>query len=385
MSDFKKIISILKKDNNYRKRISTESPQDSSIKVSGKILNNFSSNNYLNLSNNKQLRTKLKNNIDIYGIGSGASPLISGYSTAHKNLENRITQLLGFESTLVTNSGYLANVGLINAISEKQITIFQDKGNHSSIIESSRLSKTKLIRYKHLNYKDLELKIKKDKSPIKIIYTDTVFSMTGEQADLVKLSLIAKQNKSLLFIDDAHGFGVLRENKNLFPSSINGLNLDKIKIDAYIGTFGKAVGTFGAFICGSQELINILIQKSKPYIYSTALPPALVQTTLESINMIMGDKKIVDSLHSNIAYFKKLTNELKININNSDTPIQTISIGNPKTVMDICNKAKQSNIFIQGIRYPTVPRNQDLLRINLTSGHSKKQIQSLVEFLNTIK
>ena len=385
MSDFKKIISILKKDNNYRKRISTESPQDSSIKVSGKILNNFSSNNYLNLSNNKQLRTKLKNNIDIYGIGSGASPLISGYSTAHKNLENRITQLLGFESTLVTNSGYLANVGLINAISEKQITIFQDKGNHSSIIESSRLSKTKLIRYKHLNYKDLELKIKKDKSPIKIIYTDTVFSMTGEQADLVKLSLIAKQNKSLLFIDDAHGFGVLRENKNLFPSSINGLNLDKIKIDAYIGTFGKAVGTFGAFICGSQELINILIQKSKPYIYSTALPPALVQTTLESINMIMGDKKIVDSLHSNIAYFKKLTNELKININNSDTPIQTISIGNPKTVMDICNKAKQSNIFIQGIRYPTVPRNQDLLRINLTSGHSKKQIQSLIEFLKQVQ
>ena len=139
MSDFKKIISILKKDNNYRKRISTESPQDSSIKVSGKILNNFSSNNYLNLSNNKQLRTKLKNNIDIYGIGSGASPLISGYSTAHKNLENRITQLLGFESTLVSNSGYLANVGLINAISERQITIFQDKGNHSSIIESSRL------------------------------------------------------------------------------------------------------------------------------------------------------------------------------------------------------------------------------------------------------
>ena len=384
MSDFKKIISILKKDDNYRKRISTESPQDSSIKVSGKILNNFSSNNYLNLSNNKQLRTKLKNNIDIYGIGSGASPLISGYSTAHKNLENRITQLLGFESTLVSNSGYLANVGLINAISERQITIFQDKGNHSSIIESSRLSKTKLIRYKHLNYKDLELKIKKDKSPIKIIYTDTVFSMTGEQADLVKLSLIAKQNKSLLFIDDAHGFGVLRENKNLFPSSINGLNLDKIKIDAYIGTFGKAVGTFGAFICGSQELINILIQKSKPYIYSTALPPALVQTTLESINMIMGDKKIVDSLHNNIAYFKKLTNELKININNSDTPIQTISIGNPKTVMDICNKAKQSNIFIQGIRYPTVPRNQDLLRINLTSGHSKKQIQSLVEFLNKL-
>ena len=384
MSDFKKIISILKKDDNYRERISTESPQDSFIRISGQILNNFSSNNYLNLSNDKNLKTKLKNNIDIYGIGSGASPLISGYNTAHKNLEDRITELLGFESTLVTNSGYLANIGLINAISEKQITIFQDKGNHNSIIESSRLSKTKLIRYKHLNYNDLERKIKNDESPIKIIYTDTVFSMTGEQADLVKLSLIAKRNKSLLFIDDAHGFGVLRINKKLFPSSINGLNPDKIKIDAYIGTFGKAVGTFGAFICGSQELINILIQKSKPYIYSTALPPALVQTTLESINMIMDNNKIVDSLHKNIAYFKELAKKLKININNSNTPIQTISIGNPKKVMDICNKAKQSNIFIQGIRYPTVPRNQDLLRINLTSGHSKKQIQSLVEFLNKL-
>ena len=384
MSDFKKIISILKKDDNYRERISTESPQDSFIKISGKILNNFSSNNYLNLSNDEKLKTKLKNNIDIYGIGSGASPLISGYSTAHKKLEDRITELLGFESTLVTNSGYLANIGLINAISEKQITIFQDKGNHNSIIESSRLSKTKLIRYEHLNYNDLERKIKNDESPIKIIYTDTVFSMTGEQADLVKLSSIAKINKSLLFIDDAHGFGVLRINKKLFPSSINGLNPDKIKIDAYIGTFGKAVGTFGAFICGSQELTNILIQKSKPYIYSTALPPALVQTTLESINMIMDNNKIVDSLHKNIAYFKELASKLKININNSNTPIQTISIGNPKKVMDICNKAKQSNIFIQGIRYPTVPRNQDLLRINLTSGHSKKQIQSLVEFLNKL-
>jgi 7-keto-8-aminopelargonate synthetase-like enzyme len=285
----------------------------------------------------------------------------------------------------VSNSGYLANVGLINAISENEITIFQDKENHSSIIESSRLSKTKLVRYKHLDYDDLEVKIKKIKSPTKIIFTDTVFSMTGEKANLLKISSIAKRNKALLFIDDAHGFGVLRENEKKFPSCINNLNLDKIKIDAYVGTFGKAVGTFGAFICGSTELISLLIQKSKPYIYSTALPPALVQTTLESINMIMDDKKIVKNLHSNITYFKKLIKTFKINMNDSDTPIQTMTIGNPKEVMDICKKAKKINIFIQGIRYPTVPVNRDLIRINLTSGHSKKQIQSLVEFLKSIK
>jgi 8-amino-7-oxononanoate synthase len=385
VSDFKNIILSLKKDNNYRNRVATESAQDSLIKVSGKILNNFSSNNYLNLANNKKLKIKLKKHIDAYGIGSGASPLISGYSKAHENLEKRITELLGFESTLVSNSGYLTNVGLVNAISENAITIFQDKENHSSIIESSRLSKTKLVRYKHLDYDDLEVKIKKIKSPTKIIFTDTVFSMTGEKADLLKISSIAKRNKALLFIDDAHGFGVLRENEKKFPSSINNLNLDKIKIDAYVATFGKAVGTFGAFVCGSKELINLLIQKSKPYIYSTALPPALVQTTLESINMIMDDKKIVKNLYSNITYFKKLIKIFKINMNDSNTPIQTMTIGNPKGVMDICKKAKKLNIFIQGIRYPTVPINRDLIRINLTSGHSKKQIQSLVEFLNNIK
>jgi 8-amino-7-oxononanoate synthase len=364
--------------------MATESAQDSLIKVSGKILNNFSSNNYLNLANNKKLKIKLKKCIDEYGIGSGASPLISGYSKAHQSLEKRITKLLGFESTLVSNSGYLTNVGLINAISENEITIFQDKGNHNSIIESSRLSKTKLVRYKHLDYDDLEDKIQKIKSPTKIIFTDTVFSMTGEQADLLKISSIAKRHKALLFIDDAHGFGVLRENEKKFPSSINHLNLGKIKIDAYVATFGKAVGTFGAFVCGSKALIDLLIQKSKPYIYSTALPPALVETTLESINMIMDDKKIVRNLYSNIAYFKKLIKIFKVNINNSNTPIQTMTVGNPKEVMDICKRAKKLNIFIQGIRYPTVPMNHDLIRINLTSGHSKKQIQSLVEFLNKL-
>ena len=385
MLSFKKIISKLKREKNYRIRIATESPQDIIIKISGEKYNNFSSNNYLNLSNNKKLKAKLKNNIEAYGIGSGASPMISGYSQPHENLEKRLTELLGFESALVTNSGYLTNVGLINAISEKSISVFQDKRNHSSIIESSRLAKTKLIRYHHLDYNDLESKIKKDKSPIKIIFTDTVFSMTGEQADLSKLSSVARKNKSLLFVDDAHGFGVIRKNQKRFPSSLNNLNLKKIKIDAYVGTFGKAIGTFGAFVCGSKELINILIQKSKPYIYSTALPPALVQTTLDSINMIMDEKKIIDKLETNIAYFKKLVNDFEINMNTSQTPIQTLTIGNPKKLIDICNEAKKSNIFIQGIRYPTVPKNHDLIRINITSGHSKKQIQSLVEFLNKIR
>jgi len=311
--DFKNIILNLKKDNNYRNRVATESAQDSLIKVSGEILNNFSSNNYLNLANNKKLKIKLKKCVDEYGIGSGASPLISGYSKAHESLEKCITKLLGFESTLVSNSGYLTNVGLINAISENEITIFQDKGNHNSIIESSRLSKTKLVRYKHLDYDDLEVKIKKIKSPTKIIFTDAVFSMTGEKADLLKISSIAKKHKALLFIDDAHGFGVLRENEKKFPSSINNLNLDKIKIDAYIATFGKGLsnGYPLSAIAGRADIMRLMEDVFFSFTMGgETLSLAAARATLQKINrepviekLKENGEKVVSGLRVRIAQY----------------------------------------------------------------------------------
>jgi 8-amino-7-oxononanoate synthase len=385
VTEFKKRIQQIKKDGRYRKRTPTESPQDICIKVNKKNVINFSSNNYLNLANSYYLKKQLKNHLDEYGIGSGASPLISGYSEAHLKLEKRISKLLNFPSTLVTNSGYLANVGLINAISEKDIDVFQDKENHNSIIESCRLSNTRLIRYRHLDYEDLEKKILHSKSKNKIIFADSVFSMTGETTDLKKISSLARQHKCLLFIDDAHGFGVSRRDKRLFPSSLNGINKNELKIDAYIGTFGKAVGTFGAFICGSTDLIDLLVQKSKPYIYSTSLPPALVNTTLDSINYIMKNRSLSKKLENNIIFYRDLASSNNIEINNSDSPIQTIHVGDPKKVMYLHKKALRSNIYIQPIRYPTVPIKKDLLRINLTSDHSKKQIQSLIEFLKQIR
>ena len=286
---------------------------------------------------------------------------------------------------MITNSGYLANVGLLNAISERETTVFQDRLNHNSIIESSRLSRTNLIRYKHLDYEDLLSKITKAKSATKIIYTDSVFSMTGEKADIVVLSNIAKKTKSLLFVDDAHGFGVLRLDKKRFPSCVSNINLKKIKIDAYIATFGKAIGTHGAFISGSKDIIELLIQKSKPYIYSTALPPAIIATTLESIKMIKRNLSLITNLTDNIRYFQEYSSKKKLKVNISDTAIQTLKIGNPKSVINICKKAMKQGIFIQGIRYPTVPKDNDLIRINLCSGHTKKQIQSLIEFLIKIQ
>jgi len=385
VKEFKNRISQIKKDGRYRKRIATQSAQDVVIKINNEYINNFSSNNYLNLSNSPYLIKQMKKHLSKYGVGSGASPLISGYSDAHLKIENRLSQIMGFQSSLVSNSGYLTNVGLLNAITEKKADVFQDRENHNSIIESSRLSNSKLIRYKHLDYFDLENKILASNSNKKIIFIDSVFSMTGEKYDLEKISRIAKKYGCLLFVDDAHGFGVTRKDERLFPSSLNGINKNKVKIDAYIGTFGKAIGTFGAFVCGSKSLIDLLIQNSKPYIYSTALPAAVVSTTLDSINYIMKNKILSTKLKNNILFFKKLASDNDIKLNESHTQIQTITIGDPKKVMNIHKKALMSKIYLQAIRYPTVPLNRDLLRINLTSGHSKKQIQSLVEFLkNTL-
>ena len=384
MSNYNQELKDIKKSGYYRDRLIIQSPQESIIKINKKRYVNFSSNNYLNLSNNKNIKRAIVSKIQELGVGSGSSPLISGYTEEHHKLEKDLSKLLNFESTLVMNSGYLANVGLANAISEKNIIIFQDRLNHNSIIEGTRLSTSKLIRYNHNSYADLEKKLANFKKYKKIIYTDSIFSMTGEITNIPILSSIAKKYDALLFVDDAHGFGVLREHENIFPSCLNFFHGKNLKIDAYIGTFGKAVGTFGSFVTGSKNLIDFLVQKSKPYIYSTALPAALVGATRESIKLIMKTKTLNRTLKNNIDFFRKNATENKININESITPIQTITYGCPRKVKKIQNKAFENGLFIQAIRYPTVPKNKDLLRINLTSGHNLKQIEKLLNFLRYI-
>ena len=382
MLDLKKEINSKKKQGYYRKRLVTESPQDVYIKLNNKKVINFTSNDYLGLANNKLIKKAFIMGAKKYGVGSGSSPLISGYSIAHKKLEEEISEYLGFESTLVTNSGYLANVGLINAISEKNLIIFQDKLNHNSIIESSRLASNKLVRYKHLSYDDLKSKITTYKLNKKIIFSDSVFSMTGETSDLKKLSAIAKKNNALFFIDDAHGFCVMKKEKSpKLPSSFFYQGLSNNNIDAYMGTFGKAVGTFGSFISGSKDLIDLLVQKSKPYIYSTSIPPSIVEATRASLKIIIKNKSLNDRLAENIKFFKDTAKLYNLYINKSMMPIQTITLGSPELVMKIQKLALGKNLFVQAIRYPTVPKNKDLIRINITSKHTKKHIKELLVFL----
>ena len=384
MFDYSNILTELKKDGYYRERMVVDSPQDRYIVVKNKKVLNFTSNDYLGLANSDYLKKIFYKKISEYGVGSGSSPLISGYSSQHKDLEQELTKLIKLDSSIVVNSGYLANVGLINALSDKDVVILQDKMNHNSIIEGTRLTKSQLIRFHHKDYSDLSQKIKKVKNNLKIIYVDAVFSMTGESSNLKELSSIAKENDALLIVDDAHGFGVIKSDSENFPSSLTMYDKADISIDAYIGTFGKAVGVFGSFISGKRDIIELVIQKSKPYIYSTALPASLAGTVLESLRYIKKNTSLNKKLSENIGVFREIAKKENINVQESVTAIQTIIVGEPKRLKKIQKSALEAGIYVQAIRYPTVPKNNDLIRISLTSSHKTKDIERLLYFLKTI-
>ena len=384
MFNYSNILTELRKDGYYRERMAVESPQDRYIVIKNKKVLNFTSNDYLGLANSDYLKDIFYKKIKEYGVGSGSSPLISGYSSQHKELEQELTNITRLDSTVVVNSGYLANVGLINALSDKNVVILQDKMNHNSIIEGTRLTTSQLVRYHHRDYSDLSEKIKKIKNNLKIIYVDAVFSMTGETSDLKKLTSIARDNDALLIVDDAHGFGVVKNSSKEFPSSLSMYHKNDIDIDAYIGTFGKAVGLFGSFISGKRDIIELIIQRSKPYIYSTALPASLAGTILESLRYIRKNTSLNKKLSENIKIFREIAKKENIKVQESQTAIQTIIVGEPKKLKKIQESALEADIYIQAIRYPTVPKSNDLIRISLTSNHTLKDIERLLYFLKTI-
>ncbi len=385
MNNYKEEIANISKKGYFRTRITNYSHQDVVIKIKNKKFISFASNDYLGLANNLDIKKAFKKAIDKYGVGSGSSPMISGYSLPHQKLEQELSSYLGFESVLVTNSGYLSNVGVINAIATKGGIVFQDRENHNSIIESSRLSSTKLIRYKHLSIVDLKNKLEEfSKSKNKIIFTDSIFSMTGEISPLKEILKLKKIFKTNIFVDDAHGFCTVNcpNEKEYLPNICSHLNINRNNIDAYIGTFGKAVGTFGSFIAGKKSFIEFLVQKSKPYIYSTSLPPSIAEATRASLKIIKRDKSLHEKLYGNISYFLKNLNQLSIKTNDYLTPIQSFIVGNPNDTIKIQKKAFEEGLFLQAIRYPSVPKNHDKLRISITSKHTEKHLNKLIEFLS---
>ena len=360
--NFSNKLYSIKKKHLYRSRKTIESSIGSNIIIGNKSLVNFCSNDYLSLSDNHSVNEAFKLGVTKYGSGSGASHLVSGHSRAHHELEEALADYTGQERTLLFSTGYTANIGIFSALKEDIDWILQDKLNHASLIDANHLIGLPLKRYTHNNIGSLERKIAKQ-SGNGLIATDTVFSMDGDKSDIDSIAKIASRKDAIVMQDDAHGFGIFEPN---IP--INSI---------YMATLGKAAGVMGAFVAGNEDFIEYLIQKSRPYIYTTAISPAICMAIMKSLELIkQGEQRA--KLIDNITFFRDLAKELNLHISDSVSAIQPLILGTSENAMLASKRLYDSGYYVSAIRPPTVPNGTARLRITICAEHTRDQIKQLL-------
>ena len=373
-----------------RKIRSVESPCGIRMQIGGRELQAFCSNDYLGLANHPDLITALSEGAQQFGVGSGASHLISGHQTIHDALEEKLAQTQALSipkaKALFFSTGYLANISAITALSNLKSNaskIYSARLNHASLIDGVRLAKGQndatLFIFDHHNLVALEDELKQDSSQHKLIIIDGVFSMDGDLAPIGALLQLAERHDALLMVDDAHGFGVLgRHGYGILEDS--GLCSERL---IYVGTLGKAAGISGAFVCANELLIEWLIQKARPYIYSTASSPALAYALIRSLELIEGPigQERRDSLRSNTVLWKQLAQFAHWHLLDSATAIQPIIVGSNETVLQLAKDLDRAGYWIPAIRPPTVPVGMSRLRMTLSATHTHDEISALANIL----
>lgn len=382
---FSESLIRLKEKNLLREIKNRNSPQGSRIVIDKKEYINFSSNNYLGLANHPHVIESSKEAIETFGFGSGASRLLCGGSILHDKLEKKTAEFKGTESALIFNSGYSANTGIIPAIADEGDVIFSDELNHASIVNGCRLSRAKKIIYRHKDIGHLSELIEKETAKRKIIITDSVFSMDGDIAPLKEIyaicfSLNAKRQEPdvLLYIDDAHGTGVLGNGKGALAHF-------GIKQESWIiqmGTFSKALGSFGAFAAGSKDAIEWILNTARSFIFATALPSCAAAASIAALEVIEKEPKLLDRLWSNREHAVHGITKLGYDIMGSETPIIPVRTGTVEKALQISRHLMENNIFAPAIRPQSV--KEPRIRITVTSAHTSEDIEKLVKVLGSI-
>ena len=361
----------------YRSRRIIESPQGIRLNVDGRQVLNFCSNDYLGLANHPTVVNAFKSAVDRYGVGSGSAHLVCGHSAAHHALEEELADFTGRDRALLFSTGYMANIGVISALLGRTDTVLEDRLNHASLLDGGLSSGAKFIRYAHADVADLDAKLAKAQGN-KLIVTDGVFSMDGDFAPIKALSASAKKHSAWLMMDDAHGLGVLGKHGG---GLLQYCQLNQQDVPVLMGTLGKALGTFGAFIAGSEDLIETLIQKARPYIYTTALPPALAEATRISLKLVSTESWRRDKLEQLINRFRSGAQQLGLKLMPSISAIQPVLIGDSHQAVAISNALLAKGILVSAIRPPTVPRNSARLRVTFSAGHDEAQVERLLSAL----
>jgi len=387
LDDISNSLKDLKEKSLLRKRVVINSRKKNLIKINGKWLTNFSNNDYLGLSQDISIKKAIINGIKKYGNGGTSSNLVSGHTEVHQNIEGITKNNIGFESSILFSSGYLANLGLITTISDKDSFIYADKLNHASLNDACILSRAKFFRYPHNDMELLERLLKKNKTKKKkLIVTDGVFSMDGDLADITKLVQLAQKYDAYLYIDDAHGYGVLGKNgQGILEYYENTGPMKKIPRDRiiYTITLSKAVGVSGALVNACKNIINLVVNKSRTYIYTTAEQPALIMGVERSFEIIKKNHSLRERLNKSINLFRKNINKKNL-LTNSITPIQPLIIESAEKTIKISEKLNSYGFHVPAIRPPTVPNKSSRLRISISTLHSQADIKKLTKVINKI-
>jgi 8-amino-7-oxononanoate synthase len=365
----------------YRQRRTVESPQASEILVDGRWLVNFCSNDYLGLANHPAVIAALQRGASAFGVGAGAAHLVCGHGGPHQALEEELAAFMNRDRALLFSTGYMANMGVISALLGRGDAVFEDRLNHASLLDGARLSGARLHRYGHAEPARLQGLLSGTSADQALIATDGVFSMDGDLAPVDELAVLAKQHDAWLMIDDAHGLGVLGENgRGLLE--VTGHSQDEVPI--VVGTLGKAFGTFGAFVAGSDDLIEYLVQRARTYIYTTALPPAIAEATRSSLRLVKEESWRRDRLAARIRQFRQGAEHLGLKLMDSISPIQPLVIGDNRSAIEASDQLRASGFWVSAIRPPTVPDGTARLRITVTSMHTEDQVDRLLEAMSRL-
>ena len=362
----------------YRQRHVAHAPQAPARRFDEGGRLTFCSNDYLGLANHPALIEALADGARRWGVGAGASHLLAGHTAAHHALEEELAAAVGRPRALLFSTGYMANVGVLGALLDRGAAVFSDRLNHASLIDAARLSRAAVRVYGHGDVADLDAQLAAEPVERRLVITDGVFSMDGDLAPLPVLADVARRRDAWLMVDDAHGFGVLGP-AGAGSVAQAGLGVDDVPV--LMGTLGKALGTFGAFVAGSEALIETLIQHARSYIYTTALPPALAEATRVALRLMRAEGWRRDRLKALTAQFKAGTAALGLPLLDSSTPIQPLIAGSAGRALAWSAHLENLGILVPAVRPPTVPEGTARLRIVLTAAHEEADVDRLLDAL----
>lgn len=372
-------LKTLKEQGLFRHPRVLDGMQAAEASFDGKPVINLSSNNYLGLTTHPKLMAAAHDAIDRYGAGSGSVRTIAGTMRQHVELETKIAKFKHTEAALVFQSGFTANAGTVSCVLGKEDVIVSDELNHASIIDGCRLSRAKIAVFKHKDVADMRRVLESTKGQYRrtLVITDGVFSMDGDIAPLADIVEVAEQYQAIIMVDDAHSSGVLGKEGR---GTVDHFGLHG-RVHIQVGTLSKAIGCLGGYVAGSQTLIDYLIARARPFLFSTSHPPAVTAAAIAAFDLLQEDPTLMERLWSNTRYLKEGLSRLGFNTGDSETPITPVIVGDGALAMRFSDELFKEGVFAQGIGFPTVPNDKSRVRTIVTASHTREELdQALAVF-----